>query len=113
MDREKDYEGWKKRGYLEKISNSKPGMVGRLKWSHMEDRLKYDLMLKVDALTMPVLMIVGSEDEPTPLRHQKILFDALQGKKELHVIEGSPHTFRDEKHLKQVYEHFDKWIKTL
>ncbi len=113
MDREKDHEGWKKRGYLEKISNSKPGMIGRLKWSHMEDRLKYDLMPRVNLLTMPILMIVGSEDEPTPLRHQKILFDALHGPKELHVIEGSPHTFRDEKHLKQVYYHFNNWIRKL
>ncbi len=113
MDREKDFDGWKKKGYQEKISNSKPGLVGKLKWSHMEDRLKYDLLPKANLLTMPVLMIVGSEDVPTPVRHQQILYDALPGRKEMYVIEGSPHTFRDEKHLKQVYQHFDKWIKTL
>jgi len=113
MDREKDFETWKKKGYQEKVSNSKPGLVGRLKWSHMEDRLRYDLLPQANLLTMPMLMIVGSEDGSTPIRHQQMLYDALPGRKEMHVIEGSPHTFREEKHLKQIYSYFDAWIKSL
>ena len=108
LEKEGDYEIWKKVGYKEKISRSK-GISGKLKWSHMEDRLKYDLVPKANLLTMPVLMMVGSGDTSTPLKHQQILFDVLLGPKELHIITGSEHTFR-EPHLREVYNLFDKWI---
>jgi lysophospholipase len=104
---------WKATGWLETPSESTPGRIKRLKWSHMEDRVKYDLLEQVDKLTMPVLMIVGTKDIPTPPAHQKILFDALPGPKEMHVIEGAPHTFREPKHLEEIKAFFDKWIKTL
>lgn len=79
-----------------------------------EDRVKYDLLKEVDKLTMPVLLIVGEKDRPTTPEHQKILFDALPSqKKELHVIKGAPHTFRDPEHLREVKEIFMKWLSLL
>ncbi|MBU1854623.1 MAG: alpha/beta hydrolase [Nanoarchaeota archaeon] len=82
-----------------------------MKWSHYEDRLKYDLLEKVYKLTMPVLMIVGNRDESTPLEHQKILFNKLPGKKELHVIKDAPHTFKEKKHLLEIKKIFKNWIR--
>ena len=76
----------------------------------MEDRLKYDLLPEVNKLTMPVLLIVGDKDDGTPPEHQKILFDKLPGKKELHIIKDAPHTFRDEKHLLEIKNLFLEWI---
>ncbi|MDP3784839.1 MAG: alpha/beta fold hydrolase [bacterium] len=58
-------EEWKRIGWLEEKSVSLPGVIKRLKWSHMEDRLKYDLLPNVKKLTMPVLLVVG---EKIPLR---------------------------------------------
>ena len=98
-------------GWLEAESRSKPGIVKRLKWSHIADRLKYDLLLKVDKLTMPVLLIVGENDTRTPLDHQKILYNVLPGQKELHIIKGSPHTFRDPAHLQELKNILSQWIK--
>src|SRR3989344_3541094 len=60
---------WKKTGWLVANSESKPGLVKRLKWSEMEDRLKYDLLPEADKLSMPVLMIVGDKDTSTPPEH--------------------------------------------
>lgn len=60
-------EEWKRTGWREEMSESVPGRVKRLKWSHMEDRLRYNLLDHIDRLTMPVLMIVGSEDDSTPV----------------------------------------------
>ncbi len=60
---------------------------------------------------MPVLLIVGEYDESTPPEHQKILFDALLGPKEMHIIKDAPHTFREPKHLEEIRQLFDKWIK--
>ncbi|MDP3880612.1 MAG: alpha/beta fold hydrolase [bacterium] len=103
---------WEESGWHVSKSESKQGVIKHLKWSHMEDRLKYDLLPEAGKLKMPVLLIVGGKDEGTPLAHQQILFDAIPvDKKELHVIKNAPHTFRDEGHLKEIYEIFSAWIQ--
>lgn len=65
---------WKRTGYQTK---QKPRGTVKIKYSHWEDRLKYDLLPEVNKLTMPVLMIVGECDETTPLEHQQILYNAF------------------------------------
>jgi len=104
-------EEWKRTGWLIHPSESLPGLIKKLKWSEMEDRLKYDLLLEVHKLTMPVLLIVGDLDKGTPPEHQKILFNKLPGKKEFHIIKGVHHTFREPSHLEEIKAIFNKWIK--
>lgn len=105
-------EEWKRTGWLIKPSGARSGIVKKIKWAEMEDRLTHDVIPQASKLTMPVLLIVGSEDENTPLEHQEIFYNALPGhNKELHVIEGAAHTFRDEAHLSETYKLFDVWIK--
>ena len=106
-------EDWKRTGWLEEKSISKPGVLKRLRWSHMEDRLKYDLLQAVNKLTMPILMVVGSKDPATPPEHQKILFDALPGPKEFHAIKGSGHSFRKDNERKELKKIFYDWIKKI
>ena len=92
-------------------SKSKPGQMKKLRWSHMEDRLKHDLLEKADQLIMPVLLIVGEKDDGTPPRHQQILFDAIPTeKKELHIIKDAPHTFRDKEQLEEIKKIIKEWI---
>jgi len=79
----------------------------------MEDRLKYDLLNNVNKLTMPVLMIVGENDKSTLVKHQKILYDALPGRKELHIIKNAPHTFVDKKYLQEIKKIMLKWIEKI
>ncbi len=104
-------EEWKKTGWKIEPGNSVPGGIKKLKWSEMEDRMKYDLLPEVHKLAMPVLLIVGDLDKSTPIEHQKILFDKLPGKKEMHVIKNSQHTFRNPEHLIEIKNIFDRWIK--
>jgi len=106
-------ESWKETGWRVEESSTRPGLIMKLPWSHMEDRLKYDLIPQSQKLTMPVLMIVGEEDINTPPKHQKLLYDKLPGKKEFHIIKGAPHTFVEEKHLKELKDIFDEWIKKI
>ena len=104
---------WRETGYKEEKSESIPGLVKRLKWSHMVDRLKYDVLLEVSKLTMPVLLIVGDKDDSTPLEHQKLLYEKLPGKKELHTIKDADHNFRGEefdKSLESIKDIFSTWI---
>jgi alpha-beta hydrolase superfamily lysophospholipase len=104
---------WKETGWKEEKSTSKPGTIKRLPWSHMEDRLRYDLIPEAKQLTMPVLLIVGENDTSTPPDHVKILYDALQEPRELHIIKDAPHTFREPKHLSEIKILFLKWIDSL
>lgn len=104
---------WKRKGVREWESSTRPGLIKRLKWSHVEDKLKYDLLDNVNKLTMPVLMAVGEFDDTTPLAHQQILFNALPGQKELHIIKGAKHTFVDKEYLEEFKRIFDNWIKKI
>ncbi len=105
-------EEWKRDGV--RVTKSHDGTkVKRLKWSHMEDRLKYDLLPEVSKLTMPVLMIVGEKDDPTPLVHQQILYEKLPGKKELHVIKGALHSFYEPHEQKELKQLLSQWIEKL
>ena len=107
-----DLDKWEKDGI--RITKSHDGTKEkRLKWSHMEDRLKYDLLPEVHKLTMPVLMVVGSRDDPTPLVHQQILYDALQGKKELHIIDGALHSFYEPHEQQELKQIFKNWIQKI
>ncbi|MBU4421565.1 alpha/beta hydrolase, partial [Patescibacteria group bacterium] len=104
---------WEETGWEIKGSELKPGVIRKLKWSYIEDRSKHDLLEKIKILTMPVLLIVGENDDDAPLGHHKILFNNLPGKKELHIIKDAPHIFKEEKHLREIYNIFDNWIKSL
>ncbi|TSC81748.1 MAG: Uncharacterized protein G01um101420_853 [Parcubacteria group bacterium Gr01-1014_20] len=105
-----ELEEFRRKGYIVTPSISKPGVMKKLSWASMEDRLKYDLIPEAGKLIMPVLMIVGEKDTSTPLRHEELLYGKLPGKKEIHVIKGAPHTFRDPEHLKEIKQVFLNWI---
>lgn len=109
-DDAEDFANWEKTGWKEEESFSKPGTIKRLPWSHIADRLKYDLLPNASKLTMPVLLITGENDTSTPPDHIQILFEALSGPKEYHIIKNAPHTFRDKEHLAEIKNLFLKWI---
>lgn len=106
-------EEWKRTGWRVEPSESKPGVIKRLKWAEMEDRLRYDLLPKVHKLTMPVLLIVGEQDDSTPPEHQQLLYEKLSGRKEIHIIKGAKHTFRNSEHLAEIKHIFCEWIAKL
>ena len=81
---------WQQSGWDEQPSSAVPGLVKRLPWSHMEDRLRYDLLPEVNKLTMPVLLVVGEHDTRTPPDHVRILYDALPGPKTFPIRTGVP-----------------------
>lgn len=106
-----EFEDWKKTGWLTQQSVSMPGMIKRLPWSHIPDRLQYDLLPQAGKLTMPFLTIVGEKDTLTPPDHIQLLFDAVSGPKEMHIIKDAPHTFRDPKHLEEIKAIIGAWIE--
>lgn len=59
-------------------------------------------------------MIVGSEDDSTPPDHQRGFFNIIPSHdKEIHIIEGAPHTMKKPEHLEQVSEIVDALVKNI
>ncbi len=104
-------DNWKKSGVL--VRKNRHGVDLYLKWSNMEDRLKYDLWPAAGRLAMPILMVVGDRDKSTPYEHQKILFDKLPEPKELHVIKGSGHVFREKHEQEELHDLIKTWAAGL
>ncbi len=108
------YLNWQNTGWYEEESFSKPGVIKRLPWSHIEERLNHDLLPKVSKLTMPILIIVGDQDI-SHLEDQRTLFDVLpeNSNNQLHIMKDAPHTFREEKHLNEMKDILDNWLKKI
>lgn len=100
---------WREAGFRI-VENSKTGEEMRLPWSHMEDRLQYTVLDHIDALTMPVLLIVGEQDEKTPPAHEEILLQHIPtSKKELHIISGAEHSFATPSELSHIRSIVKNW----
>lgn len=109
-----EFLAWKKAGVREWVSSSQPGLLKKLKFNFMTDAYQYNLLDDLEKITMPVLLMVGGEDKVTPIPLQKKFYNLIPAKKkELHVIKGSEHTFYEKKHLQQVEELIESWLKKL
>ncbi|MBI2545611.1 alpha/beta fold hydrolase [Candidatus Woesearchaeota archaeon] len=107
-------ENWENVGYYNEESKSTPGLIRKMKWAYIADRTGYDVLKEASALIMPVLLIVGENDHSTPLEHQQILYEAIpHTKKELHIIKGAEHTFREKKHLEEIKDIILKFVKSI
>jgi alpha-beta hydrolase superfamily lysophospholipase len=108
---EEEIEKWQTLGYQEKKRSN--GEIKTLKWSHMEDRMKYDNLIDADKIKVPVLMVVGENDTSTPPKHQQLLFDAVGTaieNKELHIIAGADHEMNTPETEAQLIGFFEKWL---
>lgn len=102
---------WKKQGYIDDPSTSAPSGFKRKPWKSMEERLNHDLLPKASRISVPTLIVVGSEDTSCPPDHVQQLFDALTVEdKEFKVIEGAPHTYKEEGELKELESILDSWL---
>lgn len=105
---------WKEKGIKETRSSSRPGIIKIKTWESMKERLNHDLLPNANKLTMPTLLIVGSEDQTCPPSHIKKLFDAIPGEtKNYKIVEGAPHTYKTEKDLSAVKNIVSDWLKRM
>lgn len=108
--RPSEWEEWSSKGYREdKVPVHAP--KNRLPFSHMEDRMSYNLIEKAQTITAPILMVVGEKDENTPLSHQRELYVRLPGEKRLVILKDAPHTPRSHADLLVVKAEAQAWIK--
>ncbi|MBS3142817.1 alpha/beta fold hydrolase [Candidatus Woesearchaeota archaeon] len=90
----KDIAAYKRRGYEERFDRRRKKMI-RLPWSHMRDRLKYDAIQGAKTLTMPISIVVGTNDKRTSANHHRMLLNKLKGQTELTVIPDANHNFTE------------------
>jgi len=105
------FKKWQDTGWRSEESGSTHGLIKKLKYSYVKDLLDYDLLPVANKLTMPVFLVVGQYDTSIPPEQQQVLFDALPGPKEMYIIKGAPHSFREPAHLAEIKDLFDRWIK--
>lgn len=105
------FKQWKESGWREDVSSTRPDIVKKLPWSHMEDRMRYDLIPMADKLIMPSLLVVGDNDTSTPLDSVQKFYDKIPSPKLLHVIKNAPHTFRAENDLKELTSTISQFVK--
>ena len=109
---QKELDEWKHKGT--KTTKSRDGKRTKiLKWSHIEDLMRYDLLKKSRLLTMPVILIVGENDTDTLPIHQQMLFNQLTGKKEIHIIKHALHSFYEPQEQAELKQHIISWAKQL
>lgn len=104
---------WKETGMREWESGTRPGVMKRLKYDFIEDALQYDLLKQALVVKVPTLIVVGDQDITTPTEHQVSLFNALSSEKDMHIIKGSGHTFREESGLIQLEDIISNWVRKL
>jgi pimeloyl-ACP methyl ester carboxylesterase len=104
---------WKKKGFIEEVSKSKPGVVKKISWNFMEDAMQHDMRTLADKITCPALFIVGSEDDMTPAKHQEIIISHLNSPAELHVVEGMEHSPRIPEHNAELKGILLAWLHDL
>ena len=72
----------------------KPGLTAIKPLSWLTDMREWDAAPLLKNLTMPVLLVVGEHDEPTPPEHQQEIYDGLAtNNKTLHIIAGADHCY--------------------
>lgn len=105
---------WERTGWQISESKSRPGVMKRLPWSHMLDRLKYDLLPRADQLTMPTHIIVGERDESCPVEHQRLLLDRIPSKvKRFTILSGTDHNYRTPDRTGELKSAIISWLQTL
>jgi len=69
-----------------------------------------DTIKRVPKITVPTLVVWGEDDQLDPPETARILFAALNCKKQLQIISGNGHLGHLDRHKKKVFELTSDWI---
>ncbi len=104
------FKKWKKDGVLITPRSSNPSELKEIPWEFMIEILNHSL-IKENNENQPMLFIGCENDTSIPTEHISIFYKTLVGDKTFKIINGSPHTPKEEEHLNQLYEFVDTWLK--
>lgn len=103
---------WREKGFMEIEAPDGSGHRAKRPFSWLEDMKGYDALEGAAALTMPVLMAVGTDDIPTPPAHQLDLYGLLPDEnKEMHILRSGDHPFSKAEHRRKLESITGAWLK--
>ena len=105
----KQFQQFREYGFDLKECSYKDGVTGYRYWSWFESMYDYDALAYANRLRMPVLLIVGEQDESCPPEHQQKLYDALPGPKNMHIIESADHCYQPK--VDEMQRLLDNWLQ--
>jgi len=105
-------EEWKETGVRVWNSRSNPGVIKKSSYRFIEDGRNHDLLKTAQNIKCSVLMIGGDIDEVIPLEHQKLLFDKIESRKEMHIIKNGDHNLESRENLEELSNIINNWIKS-
>jgi pimeloyl-ACP methyl ester carboxylesterase len=105
-----EFESWRSAGTMTVYENDdSSGQSGQRPFTWLTGMESFDILPRADRLTMPVLMVVGAEDVPTPPDHQLELYGLLPGEKEMHILPGCDHSFTAPEHREKMAAIVREW----
>lgn len=103
-------EEWQKMGTIPRQFATRPNETFQLGYALVDDARHYSLLRDADTLrTMPVLMVVGTDDTSTPAAHVKLLAHAIGEQGTYVEIPNTKHNFRGQEPA--VAEAVTNWIE--
>jgi uncharacterized protein len=94
---------WKEKGFVEwRVGKNK---TGKIPYSYVEDAEKNNGWDAAKHISMPTLIVHGTDDETVPLSHSEKTCDLIKGCR-LEIIEGADHRFSKP-------EYFNKMMNTI
>jgi acylglycerol lipase len=76
------------------------------------DNVWVDITSSAKKISIPVLVIHGSEDKIVPINQSQKLYDLLSGRKELKMVDGSGHAVHLDLQKDMVYTMIYSWMNT-
>jgi alpha-beta hydrolase superfamily lysophospholipase len=107
-----ELEDLKAKGFVEWESHSTPGVFKRKGYKYFEDEINHNLLNIAEKIKCPVLIMSGDEDEVIPIEQQKMLFDKIKSKKEIHIFKNSDHNLKGRENSEELYNIINNWIKS-
>ncbi len=112
-------DAWKKKGSLTVPSEGSFEETGIVPWDIWKEWETHDIRRDARKLTMPILFVVGANDNITPAKDVQAFVNALPNghqKNQLIIIEGADHRFQNSNGIvleSQLSQHVGTFIDTL
>ena len=91
-------------------SLSVPGEKREIGPRFWKDAKAYDFRKSVSLFHCPMLVIHGTKDESVPLEDSKKLFSAANSPKQMCMMEGAAHNFKQARHSRQLASAVSNWF---
>lgn len=111
---ENEVERWRDAGHIH-FQTYRRGEV-KIGYGFYEDLQRYDALELLPGIHAPIRFIHGTEDTIVPVENSKRMYDAANEPRDLHLVEGADHLFKQQEHeeemLDAAVDWFEEWLRS-